>query len=52
MTDFGDWEPDDAYDREPADPDQIEVKREQLRRLRTLDVEAAIRVWLARQGAD
>ena len=34
---FGDWEPDDSYDREPADPEQVARILHALRRDRGLE---------------
>lgn len=31
MSDFGDWEPDDALDHEPADPEQVAMRLHRLR---------------------
>jgi hypothetical protein len=31
VSDFGDWEPDDAWDREPPDPEQVTYKLHDLR---------------------
>jgi hypothetical protein len=31
VSDFGDWEPDDAYDREPPDDEQVTYKLHELR---------------------
>ena len=31
MSDFGDWDPDDAFDREPPDDDQVTYKLHELR---------------------
>ena len=51
---FGDWDPLDALDHEPADPEQVAAFRDRLRRDRTApgDVEARIAAWLHEQGAD
>jgi hypothetical protein len=32
MSDFGDFDPDDAFDTEPADPFQVAIKLHRLRR--------------------
>jgi hypothetical protein len=37
MSNFGDFEPDDAYDTEPADPEQVAIKLQKLRRDAGLD---------------
>ena len=53
MTFFGDFEDDDAFDREPLDVEQLEIKLAQLRRLHgTRDREFAdhLIAWLRRQG--
>ena len=54
VSTFGDWEPDDALDHEPADPEKVEEYRELLRRRRTppSELEERVRAWLHEQGAD
>lgn len=54
VSTFGDWEPDDAWDVEPADPEQVERRRDLLRRRRFSPDQVATLIadWLARQGAD
>jgi len=37
MSDFGDFDPDDALDTEPADPEQVAAKLHRLRRDEGLD---------------
>ena len=37
MSDFGDFDPDDALDTEPADPEQVAIKLHRLRRNEGLD---------------
>lgn len=37
MSDFDDYEPDDAYDTEPADPEQVARKLHALRRREGLE---------------
>ena len=37
MTDFGDFDEDDALDHEPADPEQVAIKIQQLRHREGLD---------------
>ena len=51
---FGDWEPDDAIDHEPADPEQVAAFRARLERERIPadQVAARIAAWLHEQGAD
>jgi len=51
---FGDWEPDDALDHEPADPDQVAEHRAWLQRQRLTPAEVAAKLaaWLHEQGAD
>ena len=55
MTDFGDFDPDDAFDREPPDPEQVAVKLAALYALHGplehLAVAVALVAWLRRQGA-
>jgi hypothetical protein len=41
VTDFGDYEPDDAYDPAPADPEQVARKIHTLRR----EVEDDLPAW-------
>ena len=37
--DFGDYEPDDAFDTAEADPEQVAIKLQRLRREEGLDVD-------------
>jgi len=37
MSDFGDWDPDDAFANEPADPEQVAIFLHRLRRDEGLD---------------
>lgn len=41
MSVFGDWEPLDAYDREPADPEQAARKYQRLRH----DANPGVATW-------
>ncbi len=54
MSDFGDFDSDDALDTEPPDPEQVGIKLRKLRE-RLADDDAAIGealiAWLRRQGA-
>jgi hypothetical protein len=38
MSDFGDFDDDDALDHEPADPEQVAIKIHQLRRREGLEL--------------
>jgi hypothetical protein len=51
---FGDFDPDDAYDREPPDPEQVAAFRRRLARLRVPpdQLDQRVAAWLARQGAE
>lgn len=66
MSDFGDWDPDDSWDNEPADPEQVAIRLHRFRQeneslpqwdqLAQADRDRAIAVivrllgWLRRQG--
>jgi hypothetical protein len=39
VSDFGDFDPDDAYDTEPADPEQVARKIQELRHAHNLSAE-------------
>jgi hypothetical protein len=53
MSDFGDFEDDDAFDTEPADPEQVARKLRALldRGLDDVGVAVLLLAWLRRQGA-
>jgi hypothetical protein len=62
VSDFGDWEDDDAFDLEPADPEQVARKLVQLeggdwdvltdeQRGGRVEIVVRLLAWLRRQGS-
>lgn len=53
MSTFGDFDDDDAFDIEPADPEQVARKRDALARLRHPPhvIDELVTAWLRRQGS-
>jgi hypothetical protein len=67
VSDFGDWDADDSFDNEPADPEQVAIRLHKFRqenealpqwdqltqeeKQRAIGVIVRLLAWLRRQGA-